>query len=736
MNFSNIGSFRLQLSVVFTLFALFLTSCDENQPDRRNDYYSFGVNSDEDKQYNTGFNGEVKTTLGGTKTSEEFYSAPTSVRVDAKTPFAFTTHIENVKRDQHFKVSIWSKDPARGTNLIISGTPQEILYLNRPEVVEIGENGWKKLQVEFDVPPAVRSVSVYAYAPENEGYFDDLEIETFLRKKYPDLSDKSGLHLYFSQDEMTFFESERREAFMEGVHFTRDRWSKGVLSDEEIVIPIEARLKGDWLDHMQGRKWSFRVKTREDETFERMRAFSVQTPASRYFLHEYLAHQLFSSEGILTTRYAFTPMFVNTENLGVYAIEEHFAKQLVEYNLRREGPIIKFDEDPFWRILALTTGVNGDKGYRSMPIFETSRIVPFGAKKVLMDTTAHKQFLIAHSLLHQFKFGQGAIDDLFDVDKLASYLALTDLVDGKHGFIWHNMRFYYNPVLCKLEPINYDNFTEEYSDDQADLSAVLYDKNKGYPITEKLNFTFFASERVLELYLDYVERYTDPEFINSFLAGNETELKEYYDLIKNEYPRYRLPEDFLHQNATDLKAQIPELKSRIDSGYFADLQLGNTSSTTDTEGTETLIPYFVNTYYHKEGSGEGFIFLENYNGRKIELMSLLNAEKREIYSFNDVVVNEYAGSSGDTSFAMPFLESAKYALIKGVDTEDEFVAELLPWKKNTSQSPYQEIKSDSASNPNRIFSAKGDTLILRKGQYILRDKLLIPQGKTVLIESG
>jgi len=35
-----------------------------------------------------------------------------------------------------------------------------------------------------------------------------------------------------------------------------------------------------------------------------------------------------------------------------------------------------------------------------------------------------------------------------------------DVLGAYHGHFWHNMRFYYNPVSARLEPIGFDGFGE------------------------------------------------------------------------------------------------------------------------------------------------------------------------------------------------------------------------------------------------------------------------------------
>ena len=81
-------------------------------------------------------------------------------------------------------------------------------------------------------------------------------------------------------------------------------------------------------------------------------------PNTRSFSHQSVNHKLNEKEGVLTTRYSFMPVYINGVEIGVYAIEEHFEKQLLESKDKREGPILKFDEEGVWE-MALNYGGNG-----------------------------------------------------------------------------------------------------------------------------------------------------------------------------------------------------------------------------------------------------------------------------------------------------------------------------------------------------------------------------------------
>ena len=105
------------------------------------------------------------------------------------------------------------------------------------------------------------------------------------------------------------------------------------------------RLKGDEVDHLRGKKWSYRVKVKGDRTLLGLKVFSLQHPGTRNYLDEWFYHQLLEREDVLSLRYSFVHLTLNGKDMGIYALEEHFAKQLVEHHQRREGPIVRFDED-------------------------------------------------------------------------------------------------------------------------------------------------------------------------------------------------------------------------------------------------------------------------------------------------------------------------------------------------------------------------------------------------------
>ena len=72
------------------------------------------------------------------------------------------------------------------------------------------------------------------------------------------------------------------------------------------------------------------------------------------------------------------------------------------------------------------------------------------------------QYFLARDLLNSFLNKNAEVKDVFDVDLLAKYFAISDLLSADHGYIWHNLRFYYNPVTGRLAPIGFDAIPPTY----------------------------------------------------------------------------------------------------------------------------------------------------------------------------------------------------------------------------------------------------------------------------------
>ena len=244
---------------------------------------------------------------------------------------------------------------------------------------------------------------------------------------------------------------------------------------------VAMRLKGDWSDHIDyPRKLSLRIKTRSGGYLFGVKTFSVQHPVTRNYTKGPLVLEHMRTTGILTPRQKFIDMYVNDVPIGIMSMEEHFGKEMVEAQNRREGPILAIDEDPVWdqwminyNLSPITPvqGLNFD-GYRDGSIKE------FDGSRLKRGTIPTQNRMRGESSLRSFFDGNKAASDVFDYDQLARHWIITNVWNGCHSMSWHNRRYYFNPISGLLEPVSFDNdanpFEYEFCTDKI-LEAALRD---------------------------------------------------------------------------------------------------------------------------------------------------------------------------------------------------------------------------------------------------------------------
>ncbi len=170
---------------------------------------------------------------------------------------------------------------------------------------------------------------------------------------YP--SDKDSINISIDFKSWEKIKHERQNALVNAKGFAREfadnsgGYVKAYIEYKSSRIPIKMRLKGDTRDHIKDpRKWSFRIKTRKGKAFKGMRKFSIQHPLTRGYVYEALFHKVMHDLGVISLRYDFIDVSINGESIGVMALEEHFTKEMLEYNERKEGIILKFTDKNMW----------------------------------------------------------------------------------------------------------------------------------------------------------------------------------------------------------------------------------------------------------------------------------------------------------------------------------------------------------------------------------------------------
>lgn len=252
----------------------------------------------------------------------------------------------------------------------------------------------------------------------------------------------------------------REKALSRGFKFTNlDSYIPAKIRHQSDTHKIKLRLKGDQSDHWKGDKWSFRIHMKGKDQLFGMRRFSLQDPSTRGFEGEIIFFEALKREGILTPRYFFVDLTVNGNYIGVMAFEEHFSKELLESQRRKESVILKFD-DSLW----FAVGKAGP-----FDNYMNNLIKPFRSKKIHKSKELSRNLETATGLLRGFMDGTLSGSQVFDVELMGRYLAVAGVWGAEHPVHWTNIRFYYNPITGRLEPVGYDANLRYFKRKPADL---------------------------------------------------------------------------------------------------------------------------------------------------------------------------------------------------------------------------------------------------------------------------
>ncbi len=475
-------------------------------------------------------------------------------------------------------------------------------------------------------------------------------------------------------------------------------------------IPVKMRLKGDNLDHLETDKWSFRIIIKGKNQIFGMRRFSVQNPITRFFHGQPIFFRICRELGILTPRFIFVNLKINGNDKGIMALEEHFSKEMLEYNERRESVIIRFDESDKWDLFKFDF---------SLYNFYNSKIDPFQNKKVFKNADLSKQYKMAVGLLRAVIWGKIQPSEAFDKELLGNFFAATDLWGWDHGVHFGNMRFYYNPINARLEPIAFDS------------SAGGIRKTPYRP-----TFSWSPSKEFLN----------DPNIYQAYIEGLETlvyKLKNEGLLtrlkdIENEYFKILGKEFFLMQRK--------KLENLI---WRGECLLGKNKC-----GNFDLYPSLLKAYVLENEKGP---YLEINNmvpyDLEIKVIEWFNPEKELAVPIEGTAKNFYPAKLKATQFRkLPVIYKVRllndlrekgyqirlWVNIKGNDSYGPIFAEPQSYSSPLKNHPLNvyTIKKLMKRHPFLILNSTDHALSIKPGTWKVKHPLIIPKKYSLKIPAG
>ncbi len=661
----------------------------------------------------------------GNKSTEYAYSGKQSLKINDYSEFQNICVLKDLIGPYNITVQMMIKEGSEAF-LVMQGETNTMLYNRSNTIVKTYPNGWQLINLSIITDANFNdNIKIYIYNPKKQTtYIDDVKITLMEGASYPKFKDEEPLLIYIEKSGINKLNKKKEQALEKGVLITEeDSWVNAIVYGNGKMMEATVRLKGDWLDHLVGDKISLRIKLKDD-SWNGMRVFSIQTPYARGFTNEWIMHLSAKNEDLLATRYDFVPVYLNGKSLGIYAYEEHFQKELIENSKRREGPIIKFAEEDFW----LYQRKDFQKGFP----YEQSVIEPFGENQILKDTTKYNQFITASNLLHMFRVLDAKASDIFDVKKTAKWLAFVNARNATHAMQWHNMRFYYNPVLSRLEPIAFDMFA----------GPSAYENN--FPIWTFLTkltlnirsnsfFYLMADEVFKEEYLKMLDHYTNVSTHQKFLLSNLNEYNKRDSLLKIEFKPYN-PDTI----------QFTTISQRLNN--LMPIFLDSLSNEKYLIRIEELNEIKFNTKWPKQP--------EIYADKYIKCYRNSDQILKLVVSLNqDFIVTGIGTKDGielplemkidrpetDLKFIkeitlVDFNENYNYLYFTIEQKDTVFKSKIYPWAAPVSYNPRNDIAANATDISQFTDNAKRE--IRFSGNLTFDNHVYIPVGYTVIFEPG
>ena len=308
-------------------------------------------------------------------------------------------------------------------------------------------------------------------------------------------------------------------------------FKSGQLKFGEDEFRVNLRLKGDNVDHVDTEKTSFRIRLRDNKKFMGMSEFSISHPKARDFAHEWLFTQTIRHEGVLTPRNGFIRVTVNGKYLGIYIFEEHYTKEMLESQKRRESVVfylsslIRDWQRSNFHVNDPDAGRMGGWNFKAVPDYpEVRDIEVFKAGKAKQSPSLGKLRELGISKLIRFFGGELAADEVFDPEATGKALAIIELFAASNPAHPDNFRFYLNPYSQLLEPI----VRESTIQTPISLSVLSTD--------DDMLPTLLADNKIATAFLEALDRYSDPQFLASLEVALDPRYTKVISGLRTEFP--------------------------------------------------------------------------------------------------------------------------------------------------------------------------------------------------------
>ncbi len=657
----------------------------------------------EDGQVFIGKRGK-RLTNGHTQSEDVAFSGTHSAACTAQQKFGPTAVFPDLSAGDLIEASVWRYAEKGEGALVLEG---DWGYWDAQTQPAQKKANWEKLQIRAQIPRGVSSATIKVYPLFKGGeivYFDDLRIRVLRRNRGRlTAAIDSFPHLDIQVDEQAYrqLKAKREEALQRGnlIAGKKDLVPARLHVDNR-NIPAKIRLKGDLLDHLQGKKWSFRILCEEGYNWRGMHIFSVHNAASRYYLDEWIYHRLLLDEDLLTTPYDFLKVSLNGDFLGIYAFEEHFTDELLLSQGREPGVIVRIDEAGHW--------LQASQNLKDRPAwYQSAAYLPYERKKMRNDPHRFQQWLRAQELLYGFFKGELKPAEVFDTARMARFIAITDLARAFHALNFTNIRFYYDPLHDRLEPLGYDGYSTDgtrWFQPPAIFGSHYNSRSKNTyrPGVEDayLAYRLFNDTSFTKKYLRALNEVTSEEFVNDFLQRHLPQMELREEFLREEYTAYDFKWADYFQNAKEIQKLLNPLALTSVKAWAGDA---------------------------------GQLVLENYFLFPIEVVGFGDGQKVDYKLETPFFMEAYDRAVPVKRYEMTLPRKYKYIFVRTLGLSKLHRERITKW-----QAPKQPQiwRKPNPTPPDFVRDLGEKVWLLPSGKYVFYEDWLLPSGHLLRVGPG
>lgn len=531
-------------------------------------------------------------------------------------------------------------------------------------------------------------------------------------------------------------ENKRMEAIDNGTLVrSSDDFVKAEISHNGKTKRCKIRLKGDLSDHWSGEKVSLRIEMKNNDLLKGMSRFSLQDPVTRNNTAEWLFLETLRNEECMAVRYEFVNLTINGKKMGIYALEEHFSNELIEFNERREGVIVGFDDYLLWK--KFPKDVASNIGWNS--IFRSSSTKVRNSNRVSKSKMLNDQKETALNLLKGLQDNTVSPSQIFNSEKLGKFLAITRLWQAESGLFFGDINFYFNPVTCLLEPIGFDG------NPKGEIKSPYCYFTWGDIKDNWVNFAL-KDPTIASVYIATLHKYASFSFISDLM--NSLSIRE------NHYRNILLKDLFLHSSEA-LWKNYPSL-----TNYKPWEILQNRAKSILNELSETHV---LQTHASKKEIGADLqIVVRNTTTQPIEISGFssdnsfwtavdhLHNHKNKWPSLisndgNLILYNQgngYQQAFGDLHFRISEYEivSPLFVHCRFLGSPQGFFKIRVPCDLNPYNLDDLPLGREPSTFKNFVSSSiiieSNGNYIIPNGQHNINENLYIPPGKKLYVSPG